>query len=855
MKKLLPLTLYTRQLLALLLFFSSCFSSDVFAQEQQKEQEQKKEYNYPQKKLKALRIAEAPKIDGALDEAVWQNAEIATDFIQNRPTPGPMEKHKTEVRILYDDAAIYVGAIMHDVSQDSIFMELGRRDNLGNTDWFGVFLDTYNDEINGFGFFVTPAGVQLDARYSSNGEDFSWNAVWESSARLEGTNWVAELKIPYSAIRFSSKPEQLWGLNFMRNRQSTRKGFFWNYVDPANNGFVNQWGKLTGIENVEAPLRLSFTPYLSGITNSYPVFKEGSEEVSYKQDFNFSGGMDLKYGINDAFTLDMTLIPDFSQVQSDNQVLNLTPFEVQFNENRPFFMEGTELFNKGDFFYSRRIGGIPVNYDIDTKVKYAGYEVIENPLETKMINGTKVSGRTQSGLGVGIFNAVVGRQYATLENGEGERIEVETQPLTNYNITVLDQSLKNNSYVTLVNTNVMRQGSTYDANLTGVVFRLANKGNKYAINGKAALSQRYFSEETDLGYMYRIGVGKVSGNFTYNFSHTVESDTYNPNDLGLLFTPNSVEERVHLQYNIFKPFWKMLNLYTNVGAVYERRYEPDAFQNFVIYSNVNGTFKNFWNAGAWLEVEPVKTNDFFEPRVDNRHYVFPANNNVGAWVSTDYRKKFALDVNASYRVFNENERKTFNYAISPRYRVNNQLSFNYSYSRNMRFDDIGYANSFDPDLENDDKLERRVIFGLRDVLTTSNTISGSYIFNNRMSLSLRARHYWSSAKYDRFYNLALAGQLEPDVYPQGYKGRFEDRNHNINYNAFNVDVVYSWWFAPGSEISVVWKNAISERGSQVESQYFDNFSRTLSAPQNNTFSLKILYYLDYLTLKSKLKKS
>ncbi|GAB3194262.1 hypothetical protein ABID22_000278 [Pontibacter aydingkolensis] len=849
MKKPLLLMRITQQLFVLFLCFASCISFTATAQEQ------KKEYNYPQKQLNTLRITEPPKIDGTLDEAIWQSAEIATDFIQNRPTPGPMERHKTEVRILYDDEAIYVGAIMHDVSQDSIFKELGRRDNLGNSDWFGIFLDTYHDQINGFGFFVTPAGVQLDARYSSNGEDFSWNAVWESNVKLDGTNWVAEFKIPYSAIRFSSKPEQLWGLNFMRNRQSTRKGFFWNYVDPAKNGFVNQWGKLTGIKNVEAPLRLSLSPYISAFTNSYPYTKNDSEEIGYKQDFNVSGGLDLKYGINDAFTLDMTLIPDFSQVQSDNQVLNLSPFEIQFNENRPFFMEGTELFNKGGFFYSRRIGGRPVNSFIDTKVKYAGYRVIENPSETKMINGTKISGRTESGLGVGVFNAVVGRQYATLENEEGNRLEVETQPLTNYNITVLDQSLKNNSFVTLVNTNVMRQGSTYDANLTGLVFRFANKANKYAINGKAALSQRYFSDNTDLGYMYNLRVGKVSGNFTYNYSHTVESDTYNPNDLGILFTPNSIEENLHLQYNIYKPFWKLLNMYSNIGAVYERRYEPSTFQNFVIYTNLQGQFKNFWNAGIWANLEPVKTNDFFEPRVAGHFYEFPVNNSIGTWVSTDYRKKFALDVNTSYRAFDENKRHNINYSISPRYRVNNQLSFNYNFSRNLKYDDIGYANSFDPDLANDDDKERKVIFGLREVLTTSNTLSGSYIFNNKMSVTLRVRHYWSSAEYKRFYNLTPEGQLEPDVYPQGYNDRFAGRNHNINYNAFNVDMVYSWWFAPGSEISIVWKNAILESGQQIETRYFDNFSRTMSTPQTNSLSVKILYFIDYLTIRNKLRKS
>ncbi|MHC2991036.1 hypothetical protein OB13_05345 [Pontibacter sp. HJ8] len=815
-------------------------------------QDNKKTAPAPARQLQALRISAPLKIDGVLDEAIWQQAEIATGFIQNRPNPGPVETHPTQVRILYDDVAIYVGAIMHDVSQDSIFKEMGKRDDIGNTDFFGVFFDTYNDQLNGFAFFTTPAGVQLDARYSSNGEDFSWNAVWESNATLQGNTWVAEMKIPYSALRFSNKPEQLWGLNFMRNRQSTRKGYFWNHVDPAIDGFVNQWGKLTGIQNVEAPLRLSLTPYVSGYAEKYPYQNEQGH-TSYKDNFNFSGGMDVKYGINDAFTLDMTLIPDFSQVQSDNQVLNLSPFEVQFNENRPFFMEGTELFNKGDFLYSRRIGGKPINYLDEDAEKKLGNTVIENPRETRMLNGTKVSGRTQSGLGIGIFNAVVGRQHAVLEDSLGNRFRKETQPLTNYNIAVFDQSLKNNSYVTLINTSVMRQGSTYDANLTGMLFRFANKSNKYAVNGKAALSQRYFTEDTRLGHMYNVGFGKVSGNFQFNYTHAVKTDTYDPNDMGINFTNNSMDEDLYFVYNVYQPFWKMLNLYTNLGATYSRRYKPDAFQNFMIYGNANGTFKNFFNAGVSFNLEPVKTYDFFEPRVGGRYYTYPTNANIGGWVSTDYRKKLALDVELSYRHFNEHERENFNFFIGPRYRVNDKLSFSYGYSRNIKRDDMGYATHFTEAKETG--KEHKIIFGMRDVNTVTNTLSGSYIFNNRMSVSLRARHYWSKAEYSRFFLLGQDGSLAADTYPEGYYAGEEKPNHNVNFNSFNIDMVYSWWFAPGSEISIVWKNAMLEGNNRIVPRYYENFTNTITGPQTNSLSVKVLYYLDYQMLKRRLTKS
>ncbi|MHA6249476.1 DUF5916 domain-containing protein [Pontibacter sp. CAU 1760] len=804
----------------------------------------KNDGKFPQRSLQALRISELPKIDGVLDEPAWQQAEVASQFIQHRPTPGLASRYPTEVRMMYDDVAIYIGAVMQDASQDSIFRELGRRDNLGNTDFFGVFFDTYHDKLNGFGFIVTPAGVQWDARYSSQGEDESWNAVWESSTRMEGNSWVAEIKIPYSAIRFGSKQEQVWGLNLMRNRQSTREQYFWNFVDPATDGFVNQWGVLQGLNNIEAPLRLSFTPYLSGFMQRYPT---GKEEEKYGQDFNFSGGMDLKYGISDAFTLDMTLVPDFSQVQSDNRVLNLSPFEQQFSENRPFFLEGTELFNKGDFFYSRRIGGTPVNYgQAYDQEKYAGYEVLQNPRETKLLNGTKVSGRTQSGLGIGIFNAVVGRQHAVLQDSAGNRLEVETQPLTNYNVAVFDQSLKNNSYITLVNTNVMRQGGTYDANLTGGLFRLANKGNKYAVSGKAALSQRHLAQDTELGYLYEVEAGKVSGNFQYSISHSVKSADYNPNDLGILFINNTMEQEVNLSYNKFEPFWKMLNMSARVGAEYSRRYEPSAFQNFSVYSGVNGTFKNFTSAGLSFNLEPVHTYDFFEPRIAGWYYTFPVNYSTNAWISTDYRKKLALDAGFYYRNFEENDRRQLNFFIAPRYRVNNQLSFSYNFDSGRRHDDIGFFTSTTT-INSEDKPADKIIFGLRDVNSVFNSLSGSYIFNNRMSVALRMRHNWSKVITKDFFALQRDGSLEPDAYRS-------EKPHQ-NYNSFNLDVVYSWWFAPGSEINIVWKRAFEENLRMVEPRYFDNFSHTLSSPQFSTFSIKVLYFLDYLTLRDKLKKS
>ncbi|WP_426062231.1 DUF5916 domain-containing protein, partial [Hymenobacter sp. B1770] len=355
-----------------------------------------------------------------------------------------------------------------------------------NTDFFAIFLDTYHDQLNGYGFFVTPSGVQLDVRYSPAGDDFGWNAVWDSRTTRQGPDWVAELRIPFSAIRFNGDPEQVWGLNFGRQRERDRQHFTWNEVKPSVNGFVNQWGELRGIRNVQPPLRLSLTPFVSTYVNHFPHNEPGKRNATAR----FNAGADLKYGLNECFTLDATIMPEFGQAQSDNVVLNLSPFEVQFNENRPFFTEGTELVNKGNLFYSRRVGAQPLGFGRAQAQLARGEQLLDNPDETRLLGAAKVSGRTAQGLGVGVFNALSGDIHATVRDSLGQQRTLLTQPFSNYNVFVLDQSLKNNSYVSLVNTNVTRKGRTYDANVTGGLFRFANKKNAYAVNGRLVYSRR-----------------------------------------------------------------------------------------------------------------------------------------------------------------------------------------------------------------------------------------------------------------------------------------------------------------------------------------------------------------------------
>ncbi|NNC85617.1 MAG: carbohydrate binding family 9 domain-containing protein [Bacteroidia bacterium] len=808
-----------KRVLVLIFLISSFYNS--FSQKAEK------------KSMNATRISESIKIDAELGETVWQRSDIATDFIQSRQDPGDPASQKTEVRILYDDKAIYVFAVMYEVSKDSILRELSKRDDIGgNTDYFGVYFDTYNSGLNAFGFELTPAGVQADGQISpNNGFDDDWDAVWESAVQLFDNKWQVEMRIPYSALRFSEADVQTWGVNFSRRIRRFRQEANWNFVNPEESGFVTQFGILTGISNIKAPIRLSITPFVSAYAEHFPHDAEGIENINH----TYNGGLDLKYGISESFTLDMVLIPDFGQVRSDNQVLNLSPFETRFSENRPFFTEGTDLFSKGGIFYTRRVGGKPIGIDDVEDELEDNEEIDENPIIAELINATKVSGRTKSGLGIGVFNGISKRTYATIKDTiTGEKREVLTSPITNYNVLVLDQNLKNNSSVSLINTNLSREGSYYDANVTAAEFSLKDKKQKYRFSGGGALSQILNQDDTDLGYQAYWSFNKISGNWQFYSGHTIESDTYNPNDLGFLFNNNENSFYGGIQYLKFKPFWKLNRLSTNLNVWYNRLYKPDEFTDFGVHFDAWTIHaKTFTSMGFHIQRRPIETFDFFEPRVDGRYFTISKNTAGGSWFSSDYRKKFALDGRWSYRDYDDADRFNFNWSIEPRYRFSDKFKVVYEFERDIRHSQPGYVTDFSND---------SIIFGRRDLLTHENSLEAEYIFNNKMALEFDFRHYWSKANYKAYNFLTADGDLIGSTY---------NENNDINFNAFTIDMTYTWRFAPGSDVIIVWKNSIFTDAPEIEKSFTENLKSTIDSPQTNSFSIKLLYYLDYLTFFGK----
>lgn len=788
------------------------------------------------KEMYAERTSSPIQIDGALSEPEWTSAAPATDFTQFQFRHNIPSAFKTEVKILYDNNALYVGAYMYDPNPDSIMQELSTRDNLGTADFFDVVLDPYNEGLHALEFIISASGVQLDAKMYPNadfGEDFNWDAVWQSATRIHADGWVAELKIPYSALRFPNETVQTWAINFVREVKRNRDKSSWNKIDPEVPGFVNQSGVLKGIENIEAPVRLSLSPYFSAY---YDLYSDPLNDITSKGT-SFNGGADLKYGLNDAFTLDMTLIPDFGQVKSDNQVLNLTPFETYFVEQRQFFTEGTELFNKGNLFYSRRIGGTPIGF---FDVLFGGDSVVSNPQQTNLLNATKITGRTVQGTGLGFLNSIEGETYAQVIDSEGSKQEILTGPATNYNVLTIDQSLKNNSSIYLMNTNVLRSGSFYDANATTAGFELFNKGNIWGISGGGTVTQKYPGAETkpELGYAHNLNVGKVGGKFQYEVGYWYEGDTYDPNDLGYLQNNNTVNYGAEGSYHKYEPIWHLNQINISTDINYTRIVNPNEFHNLAINVDAWGSFRNNVFAGVFAASEPVITYDWFEPREFGRFYTYPINYNFGGWVSSDYAKRFAFDLNANYRIFlNDENRVRLNVSFYPRIRINDKIALQAGQYVGLWKDDVGWVTA----------TTDSIIFGRRDNNTFESSLNATYTPNTKMGFGISVRHYWSYAEYSAFYNLGDDGNLYSTSYNTfDAEGNSSD---DVNFNAFNIDFVYSWFFAPGSELNVVWKNSVYQFGNLLPHSYAENLETTFDAPQGNNFSIKVLYYLDYLYLR------
>lgn len=794
---------------------------------------------FGQRKITAMRIGEKIVVDGKMDEEAWQNAEVSGGFTQTNPNVGKPSSQYTDFRITYDDFHLYLYVRCFD-DMDKISKVLCQRDGFdANTDYVTLILDTYNDDQNGFAFGVSNLGVQYDAKLFVNSWMRNLDMAWHSDVAFFQDHWAVEMKIPYSAFRFPRVDVQNWGINVFRNISRVREFSAWNPSSPDFENELAQCGDLLGIYNITPPFRLSLMPY-----SSFYAEHQKNPNTQNNWGYSLNGGMDIKYGINDAFTLDMTLIPDFGQVQFDPEILNLTPFEVQFIDYRQFFTEGNELFNKSGLFYSRRIGGRPIGYRNVQNQLDSGEFIISNPISSQLYNASKVSGRTKKGLGIGVFNGLSATTFAEVGNDLGETRRIVTSPLTNYNLLVLDQNLKNNSYITLTNANVMRSGYWRDANLTAIHSKVNTSDNRFFVSGNFNLSQRYEFDGNTFGQAIAMSAGKQRGQFIYNFRYAHESDNYDQNELGFLLVNNMRTMSISTAYTIFKPFWKLNRYWARANISYQRLYNPDNFIATFLSTSTGVTDKRFHSYGVSFTSNLVESNDFFEPRSWGATFIRPANVRYGYWISSNYQKKLAIDVNTYTMTFlNRDSWQDLDFLLSVRWRMNDKIFLIASYNQNITNNEQGFAiRNF-----GQNPFPGVILFGQRDKLTSISTIDFRYTMTNRMGITFMLRHYWANVEYDSYFTLNNSGRLDPiDFDGKNDEGR---SMYNTNYNAFTIDMVYRWIFAPASEVNVVWKNALFNTNELTQLNYFSNIQDMFDRNPMNSLSVRIIYFFDTIYLK------
>ncbi|WP_272023570.1 DUF5916 domain-containing protein [Olleya namhaensis] len=811
----------------LITFFALLISFQTLAQD--KKSYQIKRTDYP------------PKIDGVLDDKAWSDAQIATDFTEFKPDVGDTapDNKKTKVQMTYDDTGIYVAAYCYDNPED-IMRQFTQRDNFGQSDFFGLIFNPNNDAQNNTEFFVFSSGTQADAVESPNyGEDFGWNAVWESSVKLVDDGWIVEIKIPYRALRFTQQEDPTWGIQFHRHYRKTREQMTWSAIDvtKGNIGLYN--AELKGIKNITPPTRLSFFPYASGLVSTF----DG------ETDSDFAAGMDIKYGLTENLTLDATLIPDFSQAGFDDVQLNLGPFEQQFSEQRQFFTEGVDLFSKGNLFYSRRIGDrASGRLSLEDNESVGGF-----PEKIQLLNAVKVSGRTKNGLGIGFFNAVTEKTEVSITNEDtGLKRSQVIEPLANYNIMVLDQQFNKNSAITLINTNVTRNGDFRDANVTGLLLDLVNKSNTYGAIAEVKMSTFNDVQNKDNGYTARLGLGKNSGNLRYSATYDYADENYDINDLGILFRNNYSNFNAEVSYRTFEPSKNFNNTYLGTWINYNQLANPNTFTGANTGFNFNGQTKTLHNLGINGNWNFGKQYDYFEPRNGFDSYFVTENYaQANMWISSNYNLFFALDANLGYgRLFNDT-RKNFNniwFGLNPRFKFNDKFLMVLGFDYDNYTADRGYVNG--------QEIDDRILFGQRDRVDMTASISGSYNFNSFNALTLSFRNYLSTVTYDNsLYVLQDNGTLNrSDIYTKNNISSDPDFDPDINFNTWNLDLSYTWQFAPGSNLTALYRNQIFNFSNDSEASFFDSTGDLFKQEQRNTFSLKLVYFIDYNDLKNIFKK-
>jgi hypothetical protein len=794
------------------LFFLLLNNSDLLAQETDVD---------TIKSITTIRINGGAKIDGILDEEFWQRAPRSGDFTQYQPDEGKPASESTFVRVAYDDEALYVAMEMYDSEPDKIINRLTRRDRDIQADLINVIIDSHHDHQTAHAFTVYASGTQKDSYYFSDvNADPSWDGIWESATQITSSGWTAELRIPFFCLRFACEENPVWGIYF--SRQISRKNELdrWIYIPESASGFVSRFGHLKGLGNIKPPKRMEVLPYVV----SYEETEAKSLGNPDGRDFFGNLGFDLKYGITSNLTLNATVNPDFGQVEQDQTILNLSTFETEYPEKRPFFLEGFEIFETYlDLFYSRRIGRAPSLQPDD--VDY----YINRPASTTILAAGKLSGKTKGGTSIGILEAVTQREIAEFVDTTGERKRAVIEPEANYFVGRVKQDILKNSSIGIMATAV-NQKSFNSAYTGGVDWNLRFKNGDYQSSGHLVGSKTGPKNNGGGAWIY---FGKEGGEHVRGSIQSYYIDRrLNLNHIGILQRPDMKGIEGWMQYRTTKTWWIIRKTWNNVNLSFVDNLSNAALTrggNF----NASVELTNFWElgGGTWMD---------YDVQYDDREtrggplVEIPKGQNWWFWLNTDSRKWWQINPNIEGGDTKDGHYNYYGLWLSLQPTSNIEFNGGPGY---MRSDGVSRWLTALTD-ENGNRTDE--IFGEQHVRRFDMTLRGTWTFTKDLSLQIYAQPFMAAVDYNNFKRMIAPDKFEyvdTSIYNE------EKRKPDFNTKSFNSNVVLRWEYRPGCTLFLVWTQSRGTWEKGVgDFRFRHDWNNLFETIPGNTFLIKVNYW-------------
>jgi hypothetical protein len=856
------------------------------------------------REFRASRTARPPVIDGQLNDEAWSPAQVMSDFTQIDPDEGQPATERTEIRVLYDDRALYVGVRLFDRDAAQIARRLTTRDgDASDADRITLYLDPMHDHLTGVMFRVSASNVQTDAvLFNDTWDDWSWNAVWESEVSLDEAGWSVEMRIPLSQLRFTSNDMQTWGINFERYIRRRNERSWLEMVPKKETGRASRMVHLTGLDGVKPSRRLELLPYTAGRAeyvapaSTLNPFNDGSRVFG-------SAGLDLKYGLTSNLTIDATVNPDFGQVEVDPAVVNLSAFETFFEEKRAFFLEGAQIFNnfgrggsnsnwgfnnsEPQIFYTRRIGRTPQ--------LQADAEFADPPTATTILGAAKLTGKTAGAWSIGLLEAVTGTERAPTQTAFVPG-KVIVEPMTNYAVVRVQRDIGRRAGVGMLATAVNRRittpvvdsalpGDAFVAGADGYLFLDSDRdwamnfaaagshvgGSAAAITRLQVAPQRYYQRPdaphlrldpnaTRLsGFTGRVSLNRNSGLVQVNTMLWGVSPGFESNDLGFHSNGDRAGAHAVVIWRNVTPGRVLRDRMIWVAKAYNWNFARE-LQNDVIGSQARVTFLNYWSGGAaffWNRRSPDDRLTRGGPMA-----MSPQGFDLNGWTNTDERKWLSLNLNLGMRDdaaggWGRSLGVTFN--LKPSERLT--LSTGPDWSRSYGF--AQYVRSVD-DATAVSTFGGRYVFGGIDQWQLTMTTRAKVIFSPHASLQVFMQPLLATGDYGGFKELARprtydflrygtdVGTLSFDPLTRNYTADpdgagaatpFTFSDPDYNFKSLRLNAVFRWEMKPGSNFYAVWTRQQQDFGNPGIFVPGRDTRAMFTAPGDDIILFKVSYWL------------